>query len=68
MNRSYEIPPLRGRLTARYDDGRLFGVVEGVFSGGQDHVDSALDKVLAFMAGSHLETEITPEEREVFPW
>jgi iron complex outermembrane receptor protein len=39
-----EIPPLRGRLAARYDDGRLFGVVEGVFSGRQDHVDSSLDE------------------------
>ena len=39
-----EIPPLRGRLTVRYDDGRLFGVVEGVFSGRQDHVDSSLDE------------------------
>ncbi len=39
-----EIPPLRGRLTARYDDGRFFGVVEGIFSGGQDHVDSSLDE------------------------
>ena len=37
-----EVPPLRGRLTVRYDDGRLFSVVEGVFSGRQDHVDSAL--------------------------
>jgi iron complex outermembrane receptor protein len=39
-----EIPPVRGRLTARYDDGRLFGVIEGVFSGRQDHVDSSLDE------------------------
>jgi iron complex outermembrane receptor protein len=39
-----EIPPLRGRFTARYDDGRFFGVIEGVFSGGQDHVDSSLDE------------------------
>jgi iron complex outermembrane receptor protein len=39
-----EIPPLRGRLTARYDDGRLFGVIEGIFSGRQDHVDSSLDE------------------------
>ncbi len=39
-----EIPPLRARLTARYDDGRLFGLVEGVFSGRQDHVDSSLDE------------------------
>lgn len=39
-----EIPPLRGRLTLRYDDGRLFGVVEGVFSGRQDNVDSSLDE------------------------
>jgi iron complex outermembrane receptor protein len=39
-----EIPPLRGRLTARYDDGRFFGVIEGTFSGRQDHVDTALDE------------------------
>ncbi len=39
-----EIPPLRGRLTLRYDDGRLFAVAEGVFSGRQDHVDSSLDE------------------------
>jgi iron complex outermembrane receptor protein len=39
-----EIPPLRGRLAARYDDGRLFGVIEGVFSARQDHVDSSLDE------------------------
>jgi iron complex outermembrane receptor protein len=39
-----EIAPLRGRLTLRYDDGRTFGVVEGVFSDRQDHVDSSLDE------------------------
>jgi iron complex outermembrane receptor protein len=39
-----EIPPLRGRLLLRYDDGRLFAVAEGVLSGRQDHVDSYLDE------------------------
>ena len=39
-----EIPPLRSRLTLRYDDGRLFAVAEGVFSSDQDHVDSSLDE------------------------
>ena len=37
-------PALRGRVKIRYDDGRLFGTVEGVFSGRQDHVDSSLDE------------------------
>jgi iron complex outermembrane receptor protein len=39
-----EIPPLRGRVTLRYDDGRLFGTAEGVFSARQDHVDSSLEE------------------------
>jgi iron complex outermembrane receptor protein len=39
-----EIPPLRGRLTLRYDDGRLFGSAEGIFSGRQDRVDESLDE------------------------
>lgn len=34
-----EIPPLRSRLGLRYDDGRFFGVVEGILSAKQDFVD-----------------------------
>jgi len=37
-----EMPPLRARLALRYDDGRLFGQVQGVFSADQEHVDSTL--------------------------
>jgi len=39
-----EMPPLRGRLAARYDDGRLFGSVEGVFAADQDRVDASLNE------------------------
>jgi iron complex outermembrane receptor protein len=37
-----EMPPLRARVALRYDDGRLFGAVQGVFSADQEHVDSTL--------------------------
>lgn len=37
-----EIPPLRLRSTMRYDTGRLFGEVEGVFNGAQRNVDTTL--------------------------
>ncbi|HSD65923.1 MAG TPA: TonB-dependent receptor, partial [Vicinamibacteria bacterium] len=37
-----EMPPLRGRVAARYDDGRTFGSVEGVFAADQDRVDASL--------------------------
>ena len=37
-----ETPPLRGRLAARYDDGRLFAALEGVFAADQSRVDAAL--------------------------
>jgi iron complex outermembrane recepter protein len=37
-----EMPPLRGRLGLRYDDGRLFALAEGVFAADQDRVDAAL--------------------------
>ena len=37
-----EMPPLRGRLSARYDDGTIHARVEGVFAAEQDHVDAAL--------------------------
>jgi iron complex outermembrane receptor protein len=39
-----EMPPLRGRLAARYDDGRFFGAVEGVFAADQEPVDSSLNE------------------------
>jgi iron complex outermembrane receptor protein len=37
-----ETPPLRGRLRARVDDGRLFVEIEGVASASQTHVDRTL--------------------------
>jgi iron complex outermembrane receptor protein len=39
-----EMPPLRGRLAARYDDGRIFGSVEGLFAADQDRVDASLNE------------------------
>jgi len=36
------MPPLRARLALRYDDGRLFGAVEGILSARQERVDAAL--------------------------
>jgi iron complex outermembrane receptor protein len=39
-----EMPPLRGRVSARYDDGRFFGSVEGVFATDQERVDVSLDE------------------------
>ena len=36
------MPPLRGRLRARVDDGRWFVELEGVASAGQSHVDGSL--------------------------
>jgi iron complex outermembrane receptor protein len=39
-----EMPPLRGRVSARYDDGRFFGSVEGVFAADQDRVDASLNE------------------------
>ena len=39
-----EMPPLRGRVSARYDDGRFFGSVEGVFATDQDRVDVSLNE------------------------
>jgi iron complex outermembrane receptor protein len=40
-----EMPPLRGRVAARFDDGRFFGSVEGVFAADQDRVDASLNEV-----------------------
>jgi iron complex outermembrane receptor protein len=37
-----EMPPLRGRVSARYDDGRLFGSLEGAFAADQERVDASL--------------------------
>jgi iron complex outermembrane recepter protein len=37
-----EMPPLRGRVSGRYDDGLFFGAVEGVFAADQERVDAAL--------------------------
>jgi iron complex outermembrane receptor protein len=37
-----EMPPLRVRTAARYDDGRFFGSVEGVFAADQDRLDASL--------------------------
>jgi iron complex outermembrane receptor protein len=37
-----EMPPLRARLAARYDDGRLFASVEGLFAADQERVDASL--------------------------
>jgi len=39
-----ETPPLRGRVSARFDDGRLFACAEGVFAGRQDRVDASLQE------------------------
>ena len=37
-----EMPPLTGRASLRWDDGRFWGEVEGVFAGAQENVDSDL--------------------------
>jgi iron complex outermembrane receptor protein len=37
-----EIPPLRSRIKLRYDQGKWFGSVEGVFSARQENVDADL--------------------------
>ncbi|HVO12910.1 MAG TPA: TonB-dependent receptor [Vicinamibacteria bacterium] len=37
-----EIPPLRGRLGVRFDDGRWFAAVDGVAAGAQGRVDADL--------------------------
>jgi iron complex outermembrane receptor protein len=39
-----EMPPLTGRAGARWDDGRLFVEVEGVFAGAQTKVDGDLQE------------------------
>jgi iron complex outermembrane receptor protein len=39
-----EMPPLRGRIAARYDDGRFFGSVEGLFAADQERVDASLNE------------------------
>jgi len=37
-----EMPPLAGRAGLRFDDGRVFAALEGVFAGRQSRVDEAL--------------------------
>jgi len=37
-----EIPPMRSRTSLRYDAGRFFGEVEGLFTSAQNYVDSTL--------------------------
>ena len=37
-----EMPPLAGHASVRYDDGRVYLAVEGVFAAGQDRVDASL--------------------------
>lgn len=39
-----EMPPLRGRVAARYDDGRFFGSLEAVFAADQERVDASLNE------------------------
>lgn len=39
-----EMPPLRGHLTARFDDGLFFGAVEGIFASDQERVDTSLNE------------------------
>ena len=39
-----EMPPLTGRASLRWDDGRFWGEVEGVFAGAQEHVDTDLQE------------------------
>jgi iron complex outermembrane receptor protein len=39
-----EMPPVRSRVSARYDDGRFTGSIEGVFAGDQDRVDASLNE------------------------
>ncbi|GAB4408479.1 MAG: TonB-dependent receptor [Thermodesulfovibrionales bacterium] len=37
-----EIPPLKGRLSLRYDNNTYFGEIEGVFTATQDKIDTLL--------------------------
>jgi iron complex outermembrane receptor protein len=39
-----EMPPLLGHASIRYDDGRAFVALEGVFSSKQDRIDAALQE------------------------
>jgi iron complex outermembrane receptor protein len=41
-----EVPPLRGSARVRYDDGRFFGLLEGVFDARQDRVDTDLNETV----------------------
>ncbi len=37
-----EIPPLKGRVALKYDDSKLYGLLEGIYSAKQSSVDSDL--------------------------
>jgi iron complex outermembrane receptor protein len=39
-----EMPPLRGRVFARFDDARLFGSAEWLLAADQDRVDASLNE------------------------
>jgi iron complex outermembrane recepter protein len=39
-----EMPPLRGRLSFRYEDGTWMGEAEGVFAGAQERIDAGLQE------------------------
>ena len=39
-----EMPPVTGRASLRWDDGRVWGEVEGLFAGAQLHVDTDLQE------------------------
>jgi iron complex outermembrane recepter protein len=39
-----EMPPLRGRLSLRYEDGTWMGEAEGVFAGAQERIDADLQE------------------------
>lgn len=40
-----EIPPLSSRVSARYDTGRFYGEIEGIFAGAQHRVDPSLGEL-----------------------
>lgn len=57
-----EIPPLRSRMTLRYDTSRITAEIEGVFAGAQKHVDDALGEqrtagygIANFKIGIHIQ-------------
>ncbi|MEZ0322925.1 MAG: TonB-dependent receptor [Hydrogenothermaceae bacterium] len=40
-----EIPPLKTRLAVKYDDGRFYGLVEGIYQAKQSNVDTDLKEI-----------------------